>query len=277
MQLIDGKKISAELREKIKKQIKDHCISVGLAVILVGDDPASKVYVSNKEKACADVGIRSYRYLFDAAVEEKEILDKIRELNSDDSIHGILVQLPLPKHLNERKILNCIDPKKDVDGFSPYQIGKLLLGEDCLVSCTPQGIIRLLDAYDIDISGKNAVVVGRSNIVGKPVSLLLLQRNATVSICHSKTENLTDYTRKADILVVAIGKERFITEDMVKEGAVVIDVGINRGKDGKLHGDVDFESVSGKCSYITPVPGGVGPMTITSLLLNTIKAAGYGV
>ncbi len=273
MQLIEGKVISDKIRNQLKEKIQKISKPIGLAVILVGDDPASKVYVRNKANACQQVGIQSYMYNFPADASEEEIATKIKELNENKDVYGILVQLPLPKHLNERKILDYISPKKDVDGFSPYQIGRLLLGEECLVSCTPQGILMLLDAYNIDITGKRAVVVGRSNIVGKPISLLLLQRNATVTTCHSRTENLSEITKQADILVVAIGKERFITGEMVKPGAVVIDVGINRGQDGKLYGDVDFETVAPKCSFITPVPGGVGPMTVTALISNTLKAA----
>lgn len=275
MKIIDGKLVSAAIRNDLKNEVAAMQKTIGLAVILVGDDPASCVYVKNKEKACAEVGVTSYKFAFPADSTEKEIEEKINELNAAPNINGILVQLPLPKHLNERKILSFIDPKKDVDGFSPYQIGKLLLGEDCLVSCTPQGIMQLLSYYDIPVAGKHAVVIGRSNIVGKPISLLLLKENATVTICHSRTKDLAEITRQADILVVAIGKPRFVTEDMVKEGAVVIDVGINR-VDGALCGDVDFENVAEKCSFITPVPGGVGPMTVTSLMYNTIKAAKNG-
>ena len=272
MILIDGKKTSEKIRAELSEKVKNMPEAVGLAVIIVGDDAASQVYVRNKEKACQQLGIHSYRFSFPSTVTEEELKKVIFELNTDKRINGILVQLPLPKHLNERKILECIATEKDVDGFSANQIGKLLLGEDCLTSCTPQGIIKLLSEYAIPVAGKHAVVVGRSNIVGKPVSLLLLQANATVSVCHSKTADLAAITRQADILIVAIGKARFITADMVKEGAVVIDVGINR-VDGKLCGDVDFENVAPKCSYITPVPGGVGPMTVTCLMCNTVKAA----
>ena len=273
MILIDGKKISDNIRQELTEEVKKLQKEVGLAVLIVGEDPASKVYVRNKEKACEQIGIKSYRYAFPAETTEEELKETITKLNRDPAVSGILVQLPLPKHLNERKILGFIAPEKDVDGFSPYQIGKLLLGEDCLVSCTPQGILRLLKAYDISIAGKHAVVVGRSNIVGKPVSLLMLKENATVTICHSRTKDLAEVTKQADILIVAIGKANFITADMVKEGAVVIDVGINRTPDNKLCGDVDFENVAKKCSYITPVPGGVGPMTVTCLMCNTLKAA----
>ena len=272
MILIDGKKTSEKIRAELAEEVKNMPREVGLAVIIVGDDAASQVYVRNKEKACQQLGIQSYRYSFPSAITEEELKKTIADLNADKRINGILVQLPLPKHLNERRILECIATEKDVDGFSANQIGKLLLGEDCLVSCTPQGIMKLLSEYGISVAGKHAVVVGRSNIVGKPISLLLLQANATVSVCHSKTADLAAITKQADILVVAIGKAKFITADMVKEGAVVIDVGINR-VDGKLYGDVDFENVAPKCSYITPVPGGVGPMTVTCLMCNTVKAA----
>ena len=273
MILIDGKKISDNIRQELTEEVKKLQKDVGLAVLIVGEDPASKVYVRNKEKACEQIGIKSYRYAFPAETTEEELKETITKLNRDPAVSGILVQLPLPKHLNERKILGFIAPEKDVDGFSPYQIGKLLLGEDCLVSCTPQGILRLLKAYDIPIAGKHAVVVGRSNIVGKPVSLLMLKENATVTICHSRTKDLAEVTKQADILIVAIGKAKFITADMVKDGAIVIDVGINRTPENKLCGDVDFENVAKKCSYITPVPGGVGPMTVTCLMCNTLKAA----
>ena len=273
MILIDGKKTSEKIRADLAEEVKNIPGEVGLVVIIVGDDAASQVYVRNKEKACQQLGIHSYRYAFPSTITEEELKKTIFDLNADKRINGILVQLPLPKHLNERKILECIATEKDVDGFSANQIGKLLLGEDCLVSCTPQGIMKLLSEYGISVAGKHAVVVGRSNIVGKPVSLLLLQANATVSVCHSRTADLAAITKQADILVVAIGKAKFITADMVKEGAVVIDVGINR-VDGKLYGDVDFENVAPKCSYITPVPGGgVGPMTVTCLMCNTVKAA----
>ncbi len=272
MILIDGKKTSEKIRAELAEEVKNMPREVGLAVIIVGDDAASQVYVRNKEKACQQLGIQSYRYSFPSAITEEELKKTIADLNADKRINGILVQLPLPKHLNERRILECIATEKDVDGFSANQIGKLLLGEDCLVSCTPQGIMKLLSEYGISVAGKHAVVVGRSNIVGKPISLLLLQANATVSVCHSKTADLAAITKQADILVVAIGKAKFITADMVKEGAVVIDVGINR-VDGKLYGDVDFENVAPLCSYITPVPGGVGPMTRAELLVNTVSAA----
>ncbi len=272
MTIIDGKKVSAKIREELKKEVLSLHKKIDLAVILVGDNKASTIYVNNKEKACAEVGITSRPFILPEQTTEEDLRRIIEELNNDKDVYGILVQLPLPKHLNERKILSYIAPDKDVDGFSAYQMGKLLLGEDCLVSCTPQGIMRLLEEYDIPLEGKKAVIVGRSNIVGKPLSLLFLQKNATVTVCHSKTKDLASVTKQADILAVAIGKPKMITAEMVKENAVVIDVGINRTSDG-LCGDVDFENVCEKCSYITPVPGGVGPMTVTMLLCNTVKAA----
>ena len=248
-------------------------MKVGLAVILIGDDAASQVYVRNKIKGCDEVGIQSFSYYLPASVTEKEVCDLIDELNQDDKIHGILVQLPLPEHLNERNILKRILPRKDVDGFCDEAIGALAKGEQGVVSCTPYGVMKLLEREGIDVCGKNAVVIGRSNIVGKPMAMLLLNANATVTVCHSKTVGLKEICKNADILVAAIGKAGFVTADMVKENAVVIDVGINRNEYGKLCGDVDFESVKDKVSYITPVPGGVGPMTITMLLWNTYHAA----
>ena len=275
MQIIDGKKVASDVKSRVKKEVEDlsfRGISCGLAVIIVGENPASKVYVRNKIASCQEVGIKSFSYELPENVSQKEVCELIDTLNADKGIYGILVQLPLPKHLNEREILSKIDVKKDVDGFSPEQIGKLLLGEECLKSCTPAGVMELLHAYDIPIEGKRAVVIGRSNTVGKPMALMLLYENATVTVCHSRTKNLAEITKQADILVVAIGKGRFVTEDMVKDGAVVIDVGMNR-IDGKLCGDVDFDNVSEKCSFITPVPGGVGPMTVAMLMHNTVTAA----
>ncbi len=274
--IIDGKLVSNEIREQLKAQVeelKKNGKSVGLGLILVGEDPASQVYVKNKIKACEYVGIESYCYRMDVNSTQEEVLEVVDKLNKDDKVNGILVQLPLPKHLDEKVILDRIDVKKDVDGFSAYQIGKMVLGEKSIVSCTPKGIIELLKYYKIDIAGKNAVVIGRSNIVGKPISMLLLKENATVTICHSRTQNLAEICSKADILVVAIGKAKFVKNNMVKNGAVIIDVGINRDENGKLCGDVDFEDVVNKCSYITPVPGGVGPMTVTMLLKNTLEIA----
>lgn len=273
--LIDGKAVAAQVKQRLQKEAEELAAKgkiCGLAVLIVGDDPASKVYVRNKILSCQEVGIKSFSYEFPAETQEKDIIDLIEKLNADDKIDGILVQLPLPKHLNERKILSYIDTDKDVDGFSPEQMGKLLLGEKCLPSCTPAGVMELLRSYNVDPEGKRAVVVGRSNTVGKPMAVMLLQKNATVTVCHSKTKDLAEVTRQADILIVAIGKGRFIKKDMVKDGAVVIDVGMNR-VDGKLCGDVDFDEVSPKCSLITPVPGGVGPMTVAMLMQNTVTAA----
>lgn len=275
MIILDGKKVSSQQKNKMKEYIKElktrYNVTIKLAIVLVGDNDASRVYVRNKIKACEYVGISTVLIKKDENIKEPELLDIVSELNNDISVHGIIVQLPLPKHINEQVVINAISNKKDVDGFGIENKGKLLSGLNCLNSATPEGIINLLDYYNIDVEGRHAVVVGRSNIVGKPVALLLLQRNATVTIAHSKTKDLKNITKQADILVVAVGKANFIKEDMVKKDAVVIDVGINRSSEG-LCGDVDFENVSKKASYITPVPGGVGPLTITSLLNNTIKA-----
>ena len=276
--VIDGKEIAAAVRSKLKEQVAYFSMTVGrkpkLAVIMVGDDPASTVYVRKKIRACEEVGITSESYKFNDSTEEQTLVDLIKRLNDDPTTDGILVQLPLPYHLNAKKIIPLIDPKKDVDGFSAMNIGSLMLDDKSgLYSCTPLGIVQLIRSTGIDLKGKHAVVVGRSNEVGKPVALMLLQQNATVTICHSKTEDLGSFTRTADVLVVAVGKKHLITADMVKEGAVVIDVGINRDEEGKLCGDVDFDSVLPKAGYITPVPGGVGPMTIAMLMMNTLKAA----
>ena len=275
MILIDGKKVSAEVRACLEKEVKELKEKTGrvpgLATVLVGDDPASAVYVRNKNKICRELGFNSFEQKLAADTPEAKLLQLIKELNSNNDIHGILVQLPLPNQIDSEKILQAIDPNKDVDGFHPINVGKLVVGNALLTPCTPTGIIKLLDYYEIDISGKHAVILGRSNIVGKPVSMLFLQRNATVTICHSRTKNLEEITRSADILVAAIGRANFVTENMVSKGAIVIDVGINRG-DGKLTGDINFEPVSKKASYITPVPGGVGPMTIALLMENTLKA-----
>ena len=275
MGIIDGKAISLRIREELKEivsALKKRKISPCLAVIMIGDDPASAIYVRNKIKACEDTGIKSLSYHFDADVEEKQVEKLIDSLNGDDSVHGILVQVPLPRKFNEKALLARIDVSKDVDGFSAYNIGQLALGNDGFKSCTPYGVIKLLEYSNVDIAGKNAVVIGRSNTVGKPMALMLLEKNATVTICHSKTRDLKNITSNADILIAAIGKAHFVTADMVKEGAVVIDVGINK-LDGKTVGDVCFDEVSKKASLITPVPGGVGPMTITMLLFNTLKSA----
>ncbi len=276
-EIIDGKKVSehirAEIAEGVEKLKAETGITPGLAAVLVGEDPASEIYFRNKRKACADAGMYSEEHKLPAETTEQELLNLVDRLNNDLNIHGILVQLPLPDHINEAKILRAVTPLKDVDGFHPYNVGLLVEGNPSFISCTPHGIIKMLEFYNIDIAGKQAVIVGRSNIVGKPISMLLLHRHATVTICHSHTKPLDEVTRRADILVAAIGRANFITADMVKEGAVVIDVGINRNEEGKLTGDVDFEAVSQKASYITPVPGGVGPMTISMLLWNTLESA----
>ena len=275
--LIDGKAHSAALRAQIRERAcafkEANGKDVGLAVVLVGSDPASQVYVRNKIKGCEEAGIKSFAYYLpgDAAQQEDEEL--VCSLKENGEIHGILVQLPLPKHLDADKILKLIPNVKDVDGFCEENIGNLCLNRDCLVACTPNGVMQMLKREGIEIKGKRAVVIGRSNIVGKPMAMLLLNADATVTVCHSKTQNLPEICAEADVLVAAIGKAKFVTADMVKDGAVVIDVGMNRDTDGKLCGDVDFENVKGKCSYITPVPGGVGPMTITMLLYNTVTAA----
>lgn len=277
MILIDGKQTAAEIRAELKMrtsafEAKYHK-KVGLAVVLIGSNPASQVYVRNKIKACEETGIRSFSHYLPETVSDEEAVSLVETLARDESVHGILVQLPLPAHLNEGKILSVIPASKDVDGFLAENIGKLALSENGTVACTPLGVMELLKRYKIPLSGKRAVILGRSNIVGRPMALLLLNADATVTVCHSKTQNLKEDCLRADILVAAIGKPKFVTADMVKEGAVVIDVGINRGADGKLCGDVDFEAVSQKASYITPVPGGVGPMTIAMLLTNVVNAA----
>lgn len=276
-EIINGKLVSQVTREKIKKDATDFIsksgVVPGIAVVLVGENPASLVYVRNKHKACAEVGFNSYEIKLPEDVCEDILIDKINELNCDDKVHGILVQLPLPQHIDEKKVLDTISKDKDVDAFHPYNVGKILTGDYQFLPCTPAGIMTLLDYYNIEIQGKKCVVVGRSNIVGKPMMLLLTEKNGTVTLCHSKTLGLKEITKEADILVVAIGKPEFLTADMVKEGAVVVDVGINRLDNGRLVGDVAFEEVEKKASYITPVPGGVGPMTITTLLKNTLTAA----
>ena len=273
--IIDGKKISSEIKDEIKNEVaslKAKGKECALAVIQVGNDPASSVYVGNKKKACEYIGIKSVSYELPEETSENELLSLIDKLNNDTSIHGILCQLPLPKHINEDKVINAISPKKDVDGFHPQNVGSLVIGQPGFVSCTPAGIIQLLKRSNIAIEGKHCVVVGRSNIVGKPMSLLMLKENATVTICHSKTTNLKEICKGADILIVAIGKPLFITADYVKEGAVVIDVGIHRNENNKLCGDVKFDEVEPICSAITPVPGGVGPMTIAMLMNNCLEA-----
>ena len=276
MQIIDGKLVAKLTRENIARQVQalpqDKLGKIGLAVILVGDDPASKVYVRNKINGCAEVGIASTLEAMSADSTFEEVAAKIEQFNADPEISGILLQLPVPKHLDEAALLHLIDPSKDVDGCHYVQKGKLWTGEPELIPCTPYGVMKLLDHYSIPLEGKNAVVVGRSNLVGEPLAQLLLDRNATVTVCHSRTRDLGSITSRADIVCVAIGKAKFLKADMVKEGAVVIDVGMDRDENGKLCGDVDFAEVAPKCSYITPVPGGVGPMTVTMLLQNTVTA-----
>jgi methylenetetrahydrofolate dehydrogenase (NADP+)/methenyltetrahydrofolate cyclohydrolase len=277
--LIDGKAVAAQIYEELKPRVEElrkRGLQPGLAVILVGDSPASQVYVRNKERACEKLGIRSFRHHLPTETREEEVLTLIETLNADPQVHGILVQLPLPAHISEREVLYHIVPQKDVDGFHPYNLGRLMIGDPLFLPCTPRGIQELLLRYQIEMEGKHVVIVGRSNIVGKPLAMMLVQKargaNATVSLCHTKTANLAEHTRRADILVVACGSPRAVTGDMVREGVVVIDVGINRVGE-KLVGDVDFESVIEKASYITPVPGGVGPMTVAMLMANTVSAA----
>ncbi len=274
-QLIDGKKISAEIKEEVKAKVteyKEQGVEITLAVIQVGNDPASSVYVGNKKKACEFVGIRSLSYELPEETTQEELLDLVKELNERTDVNGILVQLPLPKQIDEETVLNTISPLKDVDGFHPMNVGALCIGKAGFVSCTPAGIIELLKRSNVEIAGKECVVIGRSNIVGKPMALLLLRENGTVTVTHSRTVDLKEVTSRADILVVAIGKPKMITADYVKEGAVVIDVGIHRDANNKLCGDVDFDDVANKCSAITPVPGGVGPMTIAMLMKNCVES-----
>ncbi len=274
--IINGKEVAKKVRSEVKDEVeklREKGIVPKLAVIMVGNDKASEVYVRNKSKACNEVGIEFEEFLEDENITQDHLLNLIDELNKRDDIHGILLQSPIPSHLNIREAFNKIDYKKDVDGFNPINIGKLLIGEDGLVPCTPQGIVKMLEEYNIEIKGKRAVVIGRSNIVGKPMSQCLLNKDATVTICHSKTKNIKDIIKEADIVVASLGKPKFVTADMVKDGAVVIDVGINRGEDGKLVGDVDFDNIENKASYITPVPGGVGPMTVAMLMHNVVKVA----
>lgn len=275
--LIDGKKVAAQIRSEIKEGCaqfsKEFGREVGLAVVLVGNDSASQVYVRNKIRGCAETGVKSFAYYLPEEAVQAEVEELIKSLSEDSAIDGILVQLPLPKHLDAQKILSLIPVEKDVDGFTDLNIGKLSKGKNTLAACTPYGVMKMLEYYNIPVSGKRAVVIGRSDIVGKPMAMLLLNANATVTVCHSKTADLTAEVRRADIVVAAIGRAKFITADMIKDGATVIDVGMNRDENGKLCGDVDFDSVKEKCEYITPVPGGVGPMTITMLLYNTLIAA----
>ena len=275
--LISGKEVSTSIRAKIKEEAQklrdDYGIQPGLAVILVGNDPASQIYVRNKQKACEEVGFHAFEYRLNENSTQEQLLDLIGVLNKDNKGHGILVQLPLPDHIDPQTVINTISPEKDVDAFHPINVGKIMLGDYEFLPCTPAGVMELIDSTGVEISGKNCVVVGRSNIVGKPMAMLLLHRNATVTICHSRTKNLAEVCAGADILVSAVGKAHFITADMVKEGAMVIDVGMNHDENGKLCGDVEFSTVEPKASYITPVPGGVGPMTITMLMKNTLRAA----
>jgi len=276
MQLIDGKSLSKKVQSSVQAEVEklkqEKNIVPGLAVVIVGDDPASHAYVSMKEKACKTVGFYSIAHKMPDTIIQDEIIQIITMMNNNPHIHGILVQLPLPPHIDTNKILEVIDPKKDVDGFHAYNVGRMVTNLDSFVACTPLGVMKMFEEYNIDLQGKAVVVVGASNIVGKPMASLLLNANATVTVTHIYTKNLASYTRNADIIIVGVGQPNLITEDMVKEGAIVIDIGINRLEDGKLVGDVDFENVSPKCSYITPVPGGVGPMTIAMLLSNTLKA-----
>ena len=276
MEILDGKKLSNEIIEELKvrcDELKEKGIKPKFAVIMVGNDKASQIYVKNKRKACERIGIECVECFLDENIQQKELIDKIKELNSDNTIHGTLLQSPIPKHLNINEAFETISPKKDVDGFNPTNVGKLCLNQNTFVSCTPFGIIKLLDKYGIDLAGKKVTIIGRSNIVGKPLIQCFLNKNATVTICHSKTDDIKEHTKDADIVVVAIGKPKFLKENMVKKNSVIIDVGINRDDNGKIIGDVDFENVSKKSSYITPVPGGVGPMTIAMLMNNVIKAA----
>ncbi len=275
--LIDGKKVSADVKQRVKneteKLIAEKGITPGLAVVIVGDDPASRVYVNSKKKACTEVGFNSYEYALPGDTTQEELVELVNKLNEDPKVNGILCQLPLPSQIDENAVINTIKAEKDVDAFHPFNVGKIMIGEYAFLPCTPAGVMELIDSTGTEISGKNCVVIGRSNIVGKPMAMLLLHRSGTVTICHSKTQNLGEICKNADILVAAVGKANFVTEDMVKEGAVVIDVGMNRLENGKLCGDVDFQNVSRKASYITPVPGGVGPMTIAMLMQNTLTAA----
>ena len=274
-EIISGKVVSAAKRREIKERVaklNEQGKQVGLAVIIVGNNSASRVYVNNKKKACEEVGINSFEFALPEETSQEELLALISKLNGDDKVNGILCQLPLPSHIDEQAVINSIDPSKDVDAFHPFNVGHIMIGDYTFLPCTPAGIMEMLKYYNINVSGKKCVVIGRSNIVGKPMAMLLLKENGTVEICHSRTNNLKEETLSADILVAAVGKAYFVTADMVKDGAVVIDVGMNRNEEGKLCGDVCYEEVEKKASYITPVPGGVGPMTITMLLENTVRA-----
>lgn len=272
MNLIDGKAVSQSVKERVRDEIAEKGLKIGLAVIIVGNNQASRVYVNNKKKACEFCGITSIEYALPEETTEEQLLELVEACNKDKNINGILVQLPLPSQINEKTVIEHIDPNKDVDAFHAVNVGKIMIGEYSFLPCTPAGIMELIHSTGTEVSGKECVVIGRSNIVGKPMAMLLLHENGTVTICHSKTKNLAEVCRRADILVAAVGKRGFVTADMVKEGAVVIDVGMNRNAEGKLCGDVDFENVAQKCSCITPVPGGVGPMTIAMLMENTLRA-----
>lgn len=276
MELINGKELAKIIRGELKKKVDElklYNINPKLAVIMVGSDKASEIYVRNKSRACEEIGIEFEEFLLAEKTTQKELIDLIENLNVRDDIHGILLQSPIPDHLDIREAFDKIDYKKDVDGFNPINVGKLSIGEDSFISCTPYGVVKMLEAYNIEVEGKRAVIIGRSNIVGKPLLQCLLNKNATVTVCHSKTRDIENITKEADILIAALGKPKFVKDYMVKEGAVVIDVGINRNEEGKIVGDVDFDNVSKKASYITPVPGGVGPMTIAMLMSNVVKAA----
>ncbi|MBR3511927.1 MAG: bifunctional methylenetetrahydrofolate dehydrogenase/methenyltetrahydrofolate cyclohydrolase FolD [Clostridia bacterium] len=273
--LIDGKALAKKIKEELRQEVdtlKEKGINPKLAVILVGDDPASQVYVRNKSKACEMVGVEFDEFLFPSSITQEELLGTIKKLNEDDSVNGILLQSPIPDHLDIREAFETIDPRKDVDGFNAINVGKLSIGDDCFIACTPYGIVKMFEEYNIELEGKRAVIIGRSNIVGKPMLQCMLKKNATVTVCHSKTKNIEDIIKEADIVICAMGKAKFVKDYMVKDGAVVIDVGMNRDENGKLCGDVDFENVSKKASFITPVPGGVGPMTIAMLMNNVVKA-----
>lgn len=275
-QIIDGKAISAKVKAEVREEadtLKAKGISIGLAVVIVGNNPASRVYVNNKKKACAEVGFESSEYALPEETTQEELLALVDKLNNDDKVNGILVQLPLPSQIDEKAVINAIRPEKDVDAFHPVNVGKIMIGDFAFLPCTPAGVMELIKSTGVDISGKECVVIGRSNIVGKPMAMLLLHKNGTVTICHSKTKNLAEVCRRADILVAAVGRANFVTADMIKEGAVVIDVGMNRLENGKLCGDVNFAECSEKAGYITPVPGGVGPMTIAMLMRNTLTSA----
>ena len=272
MQLIDGKAVSQAVKERVRDEIARDGLKIGLAVVIVGNDQASRVYVNNKKKACEFCGITSYEYALPEETTEEQLLELVDTLNKDEKVNGILVQLPLPEHIDEKKIIEHISPMKDVDAFHAVNVGRIMIGDYAFLPCTPAGVMELIHSTGTDVSGKECVVIGRSNIVGKPMAMLLLHENGTVTVCHSRTKDLAEVCRRADILVSAVGRAGFVTADMVKDGAVVIDVGMNRNADGKLCGDVDFDNVAPKCSFITPVPGGVGPMTIAMLMENTLRA-----